>query len=246
MIGFATRLPAALSVRRAVRRMTDSDRKTTVIIEGFSLNPGDCKALVGPSGSGKSTALEMLALGEAPTEADEFILGIGREKVDLGEHFSNNRQESLAAIRRKFFGYTVQQNLLMPFLSVFENIRLCQGLNGEIDEARIFAISERLEIVSLFRSRPDHLSVGQRQRVAIARALAHRPAFVLLDEPTSALDPELSEKVLALVAELVETDSAAALLVTHERKAAEKAGFKPVRMQMRRQGIEMTTRFGGR
>ena len=67
---------------------------------------------------------------------------------------------------------------------------------------------------------PHELSGGQAQRVALARALVPSPHLVLMDEPFSSLDSELRERMRIEVAELLRSEGATALMVTHDQNDA--------------------------
>ena len=82
----------------------------------------------------------------------------------------------------------------------------------------------------LLQQMPSSLSVGERQRVAIARALAHGPDIVLADEPTAALDPQQSRNVLGIFADLARQQETTVVMVTHDPRMAEDAGFTLVPM----------------
>jgi ABC-type lipoprotein export system ATPase subunit len=64
------------------------------------------------------------------------------------------------------------------------------------------------------------LSGGERQRLALCVALAHRPRLLLADEPTGELDRASAEAVQALLAELVRSQRATAIVVSHDPAAA--------------------------
>ena len=84
-----------------------------------------------------------------------------------------------------------------------------------------------LRIVGL-ADRKDHyprqLSGGQEQRVAIARAIVTDPRLVLADEPTGDLDAASAQDILDLLARLNREFRKTIVMVTHDPRAAERAG----------------------
>ncbi|MER2510663.1 MAG: ABC transporter, partial [Amaricoccus sp.] len=52
------------------------------------------------------------------------------------------------------------------------------------------------------------------------RALANGPRLLLADEPTGNLDPETSERVFAVLTDLVRSTGLAALIATHNLELA--------------------------
>jgi putative ABC transport system ATP-binding protein len=73
--------------------------------------------------------------------------------------------------------------------------------------------------------RPAHtLSVGQQQRVAAARALVGQPGLVIADEPTSALDEDRRDIFLDLLLSAGAAAGSALVLVSHDRRIAQRFG----------------------
>lgn len=64
---------------------------------------------------------------------------------------------------------------------------------------------------------------GQQQRVAIARAIINKPKFIIADEPTGALDSKTSDDIMDLFIQLNQNHQTTVIMVTHDRKVAEKS-----------------------
>ena len=197
----------------------DEGGRDHVLFEGLnlSLHRGERVALLGASGCGKSTLLNLLGTIDRPSSGS---ISIGDEEVTALE------EPARTLFRRRYLGFVYQRFMLVPTLTVMENVRLPLDLLGVAPaEARANALS-LLGAVGLGGregSFPDRLSGGEQQRVAIARALIHGPRVVLADEPTGSLDEETADIVLALLLEQTAGVDGALLLVTHSEAVAARA-----------------------
>jgi ABC-type lipoprotein export system ATPase subunit len=178
---------------------------------------GTSVAVVGPSGCGKSTLLGLLGGLDLPSTGS---VRVGSEVISaLGER-------ERAAFRRANVGYVYQNDNLLPFLTVEENLAFQLALNsdGSTDPADAGRLLARLGLDALAQRVPDQLSGGQRQRVAIARAVVHRPRLLLADEPTGALDPRNAGVVIDLLLEVGQALGVTLIVATHDRAAARRMG----------------------
>jgi osmoprotectant transport system ATP-binding protein len=174
----------------------------------FTVEPGECLALVGRSGSGKTTALRLanaLVLPMAGTVCVD-----GRPTTDWNP----------IGLRRRT-GYVIQEVGLFPHRTVAENAGMVCTLEGWDPARRAAQVHELLDTVGLppaeFAARhPHQLSGGQRQRVGLARALAVEPPMLLLDEPFGALDPVTRRELQDEFVRLRRTRGTTALFVTHD------------------------------
>jgi putative ABC transport system ATP-binding protein len=172
--------------------------------------PGEFVALVGPSGSGKTTMLAMLAGLLSPTEGS-ILIG--------GQDLSGMSEAKRTKFRREKVGFTFQDNNLVPYLTVRENVELLLKLNGRFNgksKKRATELLEQLGLGDRLKNLPSQLSGGQQQRVAIARALVHRPNIVLADEPTASLDTQRAFQVVGTFADLIHAENLAGIMVTHD------------------------------
>ncbi|WP_168916227.1 ABC transporter ATP-binding protein [Microcella flavibacter] len=196
-------LPPALRVDATVHR------------SGFALEAalavpaGRVLGIVGPNGAGKSTLLHAV-LGDLPIAAGS--VEIGGRVVDAA---GGGRA---VPIERRRVGMVFQQPLLIPHLSVLDNVAFgprAHGAPRHEAAARARSWLECLGIAGLARRRPHELSGGEAQRAAIARALAADPEVLLLDEPLAALDVEARTAVREHLAVHLGGFRGAVLLVSH-------------------------------
>jgi iron(III) transport system ATP-binding protein len=176
----------------------------------FRLERGTIGCLLGPSACGKTTVLRCIA-GFEPIRSGEIRLD--------GEVVS--RSGYTVPPERRRIGMVFQEYALFPHLTVERNIAF--GLHDAPAGERNARVAELLETIGLTEVRrryPHELSGGQRQRVALARALAPRPQLVLLDEPFSNLDVELRERLSLEVREILKSQHATTILVTHDQHEA--------------------------
>jgi len=172
---------------------------------------GEMTIIAGPSGSGKTTLLTIVGFLLRPSEGRIFIQG--REVT----RFSSDR---LAGLRKEKIGFVFQQSVLVPALTVLENIVLPFGIQGrpvsKAVKARAEELLRKLGLEDYVSAMPQQLSLGQQQRAAIVRALINDPPLLLCDEPTSALDAESSAIVLDTLKNLSREPDRAVVMVTHD------------------------------
>jgi putative ABC transport system ATP-binding protein len=207
------------------------DDVTLDIAAGASL------AVVGPSGSGKSTLLGLLGGLEVPTAGS---VRIGSDII------SALPERDRVRYRRRHVGSVYQNDNLLPFLTVAENVALQAALAPEVADAasRVPRLLRRLGVDDEAARLPDQLSGGQRQRVAIARAMAHRPALMLADEPTGALDEHNAELVITLLLEARDELDATLVIVTHDWSVAQRMD-RIVELRDGRLGSHLANRRAG-
>ncbi len=192
----------------------------TLSVEKLDIAAGEQLLICGPSGCGKSTLLGLLGCVLLPESGSVRVLG--RETSDL----SAARRDRL---RADHIGFVFQAFNLIPYLSVFDNLRLAgyfSPLRGnrmaQAGGLRAHAgdLMRRLGLPpgQYFGRRVIALSIGQQQRVALARALLGSPEILLADEPTSALDDGNRLSFLELLKTSCREAGAALVLVSHDRR----------------------------
>jgi putative ABC transport system ATP-binding protein len=177
----------------------------------FSVKQGEFVSIVGPSGSGKSTLLYLIGLLDSPSGGEISIDGAGTSRLD---------ESQLVKLRRQNIGFVFQQFLLLPTLTVRENIELPLLFNKKGTAGK--RVSDLIDLLGLTH-RADHLphqlSGGEMQRVSIGRALINEPKILMADEPTGNLDSATAEKIYELFKKLNST-GLSLVIVTHNMDLA--------------------------
>ena len=126
----------------------------------LQIRTGEFLAVLGPSGSGKSTLLRICA------GLDDLSSGTLTWSGDGS---------------RPRTGVVFQQPLLMPWLSVADNVAFARRFTAQrsgFDADDAAKLITRFGLDHLAARYPDELSGGQAQRVAILRAVATRPQLL--------------------------------------------------------------------
>jgi ABC-type lipoprotein export system ATPase subunit len=177
----------------------------------LSIQPGEFISIVGPSGSGQSTLLHMLGLIDRPS---------GGSLVVNGQHTEKLAESELVKLRRKNIGFIFQQFLLLPTLTVKENIALPLLFSREPGrEKRIEELVKLMGLGQRANHLPHQLSGGEMQRVSIGRALVNEPKLLLADEPTGNLDSATSGTIFELFKK-INAGGITLVVVTHNADLA--------------------------
>jgi len=184
----------------------------------MEINKGDSIAIVGPSGSGKSTLLNIMGTLDTPISGNVIFNGADLKSLNDNE---------IAKLRNHHIGFIFQKHLLLPQLSVLENVLLPTiPLKDKDYTAKAFGrAKELLEKVGLndkINQLPGKLSVGECQRTAVVRALINQPEIILADEPTGSLDKDSAENLAVLLKTINADFGVALVVVTHSQQLADK------------------------
>jgi ABC-2 type transport system ATP-binding protein len=187
------------------RRMTALDDVT------FTIERGECVAILGQNGSGKSTLVRLLST--------LLINDGGTARIFGYDAFKDTR-----SIRRLVNRVSVEASFFKK-MSAAENLSYAARFYGMGPSQTRTAIPEILERVGFPSERRgesmENLSRGMQQKVALARALLTSPVLLLLDEPTTGLDPRSKLEVQEFIQQVRAEHDATILLCTHDMAEAE-------------------------
>jgi putative hydroxymethylpyrimidine transport system ATP-binding protein len=165
--------------------------------------------ILGRSGCGKSSLLRYLA-------------NLLEEKVDwTGEINTHPVCDS-----KEHITYMAQQDLLMPWLSVIDNVMLSTKFGVVHSSAKqshqlfdkAHELLQKVGLKDKANYMPQQLSGGMRQRVALARTLMQDKSIILMDEPFSALDAVTRYRLQNLAHRLLQDKTV--VLITHDPQEA--------------------------
>ena len=202
----------AVLPRLEVKNLSRSFGNLTVVDKiSFQIFSGQVACLLGPSGCGKSTTLRMIAGVEKPSSGQIFV----------DEELISNASFQVPPEERSI-GLMFQDFALFPHLNVQQNVYFGLAGSKEFKEKRSLDLLERVGLAHLAFNYPHSLSGGEQQRIALIRALAPQPKIMLMDEPFSGLDDRLRDEVRDETFNLLRSEDAAVLMVTHDPQEAMK------------------------
>ncbi|WP_436937151.1 ABC transporter ATP-binding protein [Staphylococcus xylosus] len=200
------------------RHFKNGDEENHILKDiNININEGEFIAIMGPSGSGKSTLINILGFIDRGYQGD-YLLN--------GENYKKTSDNQLSDIRNKTVGFVFQNFKLIQNNTILENVSIPLVYAGIGSHERKQRVVDTLHDVGLYDKEnlvPNKLSGGQQQRVAIARAIVNKPKFIIADEPTGALDSKTSKDIMELFMKLNKEFNTTMIMVTHDRKVADKA-----------------------
>lgn len=124
-------------------------------------------------------------------------------------------------------GYIFQKALLIPYLTVAENIALAAEMAGKKKEKKeIDTWLGKVGLAGYGGRKPAGLSGGEQQRVSFLRAIIKEPLLILADEPAAALDKENSRILMDLLLDYHETRACMLLCASHDPAVQERFPHK--------------------
>jgi nitrate/nitrite transport system ATP-binding protein len=197
-----------LELRGVAKAFTAASGRRPVLCNvDLSVGRGEFVAVVGGSGAGKTTLISLIAGLIAPDEGE--ILLDGRRLAGAGPDR----------------GVVFQNHSLLPWLTVYANVRLAVDAVGAAlpvaeRDRRTRRYLQMVQLGDALGKRPGQLSGGMRQRVSVARALAMEPKVLLLDEPFSALDALTRRTLQQELARLWLEDRKTVVMITNDTEEA--------------------------
>jgi ABC-type lipoprotein export system ATPase subunit len=198
----------------SVKNLSKSFIQRGLVLDNLNLDAteGETIAIMGPSGSGKTTLMNIIGLLDNPDSGEIFFRG----KPIAG--FTENES---ADYRNHNIGFVFQQHLLLPYLTVTENIFLpllaakSSPEDFSLKESNIRELMYKTGISDFKDKYPNTISGGEAQRVALVRALSNKPSILLADEPTGSLDSKNADNLGELLLEMNREYGITVLLATH-------------------------------
>jgi ABC-2 type transport system ATP-binding protein len=188
-------------------------RKRRAAISGvsFTMQRGECVAILGQNGSGKSTLVRLLST--------LLLHDGGSARVFGHDVFTEPRP-----VRKLVNRVSVEASFFKK-MSAGENLHYAAryyGMGPRETRVKIPDILTKVGFPVDRRTEPmENLSRGMQQKVALARALLTSPVLLLLDEPTTGLDPRSKLEVQDFIRSVRTSHDSTILLCTHDLAEAE-------------------------
>ena len=180
-----------ISIKNINKKFNDK-----VVFENFNIDfyKNQVNCIIGKSGCGKSTLLNIIS-------------GV-----------IENDNKNLQSIDKESISYIFQDDRLIDWLTVKENINLV--IKRLYDKKKCEKLSNKyLELVGIKEYEnyyPQMLSGGLRQRVNIARAFIYPSKFIIMDEPFKSIDIVNKEKIIDNFRKILKKEERTVFFVTHD------------------------------
>lgn len=180
-----------ISIKNINKKFNDK-----IVFENFSIDfyKNQVNCIIGKSGCGKSTLLNIIS-------------GV-----------IENDNKNLQSIDKESISYIFQDDRLIDWLTVKENITLV--IKRLYDKKKCEKLSNKyLELIGIKEYEnyyPQMLSGGLRQRVNIARAFIYPSKFIIMDEPFKSIDIVNKEIIINNFKNILKKEGRTVFFVTHD------------------------------
>ncbi len=160
----------------------------------LKVKKGDFLIIRGSNATGKSLLLKLFYLKLLPSSGSLYL---------DGKRITQESKKNIIEFRKKM-GVILQNDYLIPFFSVYQNVELAsqiQNLKKNFIE-RMKEISDWLDLDDIKNEKIINLSNSQKQKVVIARALINNPKIIIADQPETFLDSVSRKKIFYLLESL--------------------------------------------
>lgn len=199
----------SIEIEKLCKNYTNGKKIKRKVFDNFNINFEKEKihCILGVSGCGKSTLLRIIA---------------GLEEYESGKVIFD---KSVTKDKELFLSMVLQEDNLLPWFSVYENIKLAiEASNIEIYDEKIDLLLEKHGLIDYKMFHPHELSVGLKQKVSLLRAIITKPKILLLDEPFCALDFVSKEVIHEIFLNQFKKEKFTSILSTHYIEEAVKLG----------------------
>jgi NitT/TauT family transport system ATP-binding protein len=203
-----------LEVKRLAKRFPprSGEAKSPWILADLSFHVGDQEFLtmVGPSGAGKSTLLNIIAQVDGASEGEIYF---------RGQLIETANGAALSPGWNCQIGYVTQDDNLLPWRTLIDNVTFPLKLQGRFDAAakeRVDGLLHATNLTGFERYYPHELSGGMRKRASLIRTLAYDPPIILMDEPFGAVDAQTRTQLQQDLLRLWNLGRKTIVFVTHD------------------------------
>ena len=175
----------------------------------LEIRRGEIHALLGENGAGKTTLMNCVY----------GLYAVDEGKI-LKDGIRMNLKSPADAIKNRI-GMIHQNFMLIPNLSVVENVALCLKdqnpfrLDLSKVEKRINELSKRYGLEIDPKAKVTDLSVGAQQRVEILKVLYRNAEILIMDEPTSVLTPNEVKSLFKILRDIASSGNSI-IFISHK------------------------------
>lgn len=207
----------AIQISNVLKRFSDgNDLKVIFENMDFVVREGEMVVISGQEGVGKSTLLQMIAAITPPNKGTVEV---------FGQDIINIRKRT--DWRVQTIGYINDESVLMPYLSIQENLMLGLTEDDPKYRSRLERAHEILKELHFPENRINEsieaLDDEEQILATIARILMTNPKIILADEPTKALPGESGKDVIEHLLAFAEKQGTTVVIVTEDDDLVKRA-----------------------